>query len=115
MLSGTGPWQGGTGPIRLGWREVVMQPVSGEEEPVPERWPSERSRNLAKSRRCCSREPVSRTRTGLPGTGLSGKDRFPNAKSPLPGWAAIGDRSPRAGRSLTAKMAQGGLIQIMKS
>nr|CAD1830013.1 unnamed protein product [Ananas comosus var. bracteatus] len=35
--------------------------------------------------------------TGLPRTGLSSKDRFPNAKSFCPRWKALGDRSPRAG------------------
>nr|CAD1831571.1 unnamed protein product [Ananas comosus var. bracteatus] len=82
---------------QAGLRGSLMRPVPGRQGPVPERWPSENSRKLAKSRKLSSREPVSRTRTGLPGTGLSGKDRFPNAKSPLPGCAAFGDRSPRAG------------------
>nr|CAD1830011.1 unnamed protein product [Ananas comosus var. bracteatus] len=38
-----------------------------------------------------------RRMTGLPRTGLSSKDRFPNAKSFCPRWKALGDRSPRAG------------------
>nr|CAD1827454.1 unnamed protein product [Ananas comosus var. bracteatus] len=81
----------------LGWRGPLRQPVSGSEKPVPERWPSGRSRNLAKSRRYHSREPVSQARTGLPGTGLSSRDRFPNAKSPLPEWVAFGTGLPELG------------------
>nr|CAD1827428.1 unnamed protein product [Ananas comosus var. bracteatus] len=85
---------------QVGLRGSLMRPVPGRQGPVPERWPSENSRKLAKSRKPNSREPVSRTRTGLPGTGLSGKDRFPNVKFLLPRWKALGNRSPRAGTGL---------------
>nr|CAD1838585.1 unnamed protein product [Ananas comosus var. bracteatus] len=70
---------GRTGPIGWWLRGSLRQPVPGRERPVPERDPSEKSQNLAKSRNPSSREPVSQEGTGLPGTGLSGKDRFPNA------------------------------------
>nr|CAD1817097.1 unnamed protein product [Ananas comosus var. bracteatus] len=82
---------------QAGLRGSLMRPVPGSEGPVPERQLSENSRNLAKSRKPNSREPVYRTRTGLPGTGLSSKDRFPNAKSLCPRWNALGDRSPELG------------------
>nr|CAD1834994.1 unnamed protein product [Ananas comosus var. bracteatus] len=82
---------------QAGLRGSSVQPVPGREGRFPNIGPARKSRNLAKSRKCSSREPVSRTRTGLLGTGLSGKDRFPNAKTPLLKMAAFGDRSPRAG------------------
>nr|CAD1834516.1 unnamed protein product [Ananas comosus var. bracteatus] len=64
---------------RLVLRGCLRQPVPGREGPVPERNPSEKSQNLAKSRKSCSREPVSQEGTGLPRTGLSERDRYPNA------------------------------------
>nr|CAD1827469.1 unnamed protein product [Ananas comosus var. bracteatus] len=100
---------------QAGLRGSLMRPVPGGEGPVPERWPSVISRNLAKSRESSSREPVSRSRTGLPGTGLSVKDRFPNAKFFCPRWKALGDWSPRAGTGPRCENAQRGLVQRMKS
>nr|CAD1835629.1 unnamed protein product [Ananas comosus var. bracteatus] len=47
-----------------------------------------------------------KSNNSLSGTGLSGKDRFPNAKSPLPGCAAFGDRSPRAGTGPSLRKCQ---------
>nr|CAD1837471.1 unnamed protein product [Ananas comosus var. bracteatus] len=81
----------------LGWRGPLRQPVTGSKEP---------------SRKSNSREPVSQARTGLPGTGLSGRDRFPNAKFPLPEREALGDRSPRSGTgpSLRNQPSEGCLI-----
>nr|CAD1832975.1 unnamed protein product [Ananas comosus var. bracteatus] len=64
---------------RLRVAGLLMQPVPGREGPVPAGDTSENGQKLAKSRETSSRGPVSGGRTGLRGTGLSGKDRFPNA------------------------------------
>nr|CAD1832966.1 unnamed protein product [Ananas comosus var. bracteatus] len=81
LLGATGPWQGG---------------------PVPERGPSEKCRNLAKSQKFSSRnrslreEPVSED-------GLPGRDRFPNACAR---GRLSGTVPSRGRRSLRANSAQ---------
>nr|CAD1837502.1 unnamed protein product [Ananas comosus var. bracteatus] len=96
MLSGTGPWQGGTGPIRLGCGDPrCNRSLAGED-----RFPNVAQREKA--------EIWLSPESAALGNRLSDKDRSPRDRSlrqgpvperenPLLEMAAFGDRSPRAG------------------